>query len=44
MSKMINNVSYRQNMALKARERIDGGGIYRITTLLKDKFPDIFYD
>jgi spore coat polysaccharide biosynthesis predicted glycosyltransferase SpsG len=44
MSKMINNVSYRQNMALKARERIDGGGIHRITTLLKDKFPDIFYD
>lgn len=44
MNKMINDASYRRNMALKARERIDGEGLQRITALLKDKFSDIFYD
>jgi len=44
IGKLTDDVNYRQSMAMEARKRIDGEGVQRITTLLKDKFSDIFYD
>ena len=41
---IMQDFNLRQSMALKARRSIDGGGVERIMALLKNKFPDNFYD
>ena len=41
---VVQDFNRRQSMAMKARENVDGGGVDRIITLLKNKFPDKFYD
>lgn len=43
LNKMIYNYNCRNTMAMSARKSIDGRGVHRITKLLTEKFPDIFY-